>query len=255
MLTSFEADYEKSLFLLRENGFSFAGRHTSEFKMYVETYPSQMAPKRKRTTVSVPGRNGDLHFTEDAFENAIQTYKCYFHGCEPMPAVSHEIKRWLTGPVGYQDLTDGYDRNKIRRAVFVGPMDIENTLNRYGRCTITFSCMPQVYDLDSFRTETHDKPFEILASEEFPALPLITVYGTGQGRLYVGTTLVDIKELDKELTLDSETQNAYRILNGTMINKNRTIIAPEFPILRGKTRISWTGGITHIDIIKRGWCL
>ncbi len=255
MLTTYETEREKFLSRVRQNGFSFAGRHSSEFKMYVERYPRQMVPKRKRTTIAVPGRNGDLHITEDAFENAVQTYECYFHDCIPMPEAAHEIKRWLTGSVGYQELIDGYDCNALRRAIFVGPMDIENTLNRYGRCIVTFSCMPQVYDSNSFRTEMHDKPFEVLTSNEFPALPLITLYGNGPGTITVGDITVQVKELDAQLTLDSETQNAYRLLNGTMVNKNRTVIAPEFPVLRGKTRISWTGGITHIEIVKREWCL
>ncbi len=254
MLTTFESEIER-LNRTRGNGFSFNGKHTSEFHMYVEKYPSQMTPKRKMTTVSVPGRNGDLHFSEDAFENTIQTYVCYFHGCEPMPAVAHAVKNWLAGSSGYHELTDAYDRNKIRRAMFIGPMDIENVLNRYGRCNVTFSCMPQVYDLDSFQNVTHNEPFEVVVSDVYPALPLITVYGTGAGTLTVGNTTVQIKELDDQLTLDSETQNAYRLLNGTMINKNRTISAPEFPALRGRTKISWTGGITHVDIVKRGWCL
>ena len=41
------------------------------------------------------------------------------------------------------------------------------------------------------------------------ALPFITLYGQGAGRLTIGDCVVDVKALDGTLYLDSDTQNAY----------------------------------------------
>jgi phage-related protein len=50
--------------------------------------------------------------------------------------------------------------------------------------------------------------------------------------------------------LDCDLQNAY---NGNG-NRNMYIDAPEFPVLKnGENKISFSGGITKIQIIPRWW--
>jgi phage-related protein len=82
--------------------------------------------------------------------------------------------------------------------------------------------------------------------------PLITVYGAGAGTLTAGGRTVQLKSLDGWLTLDCDLQNAYK---GTQ-NKNNTIFAPEFPVLPpGESAVTWTGGVTRVEIIPRWWTL
>lgn len=250
------SQYQREIETLQRhrNGFTFAGHHSSEFGLTVERFPRQQTPAARLTEIRVPGRNGVLHINDGTFENVRQTYQCYIHRGISLPAAAHEINAWLLGGSGYRDLTDRYDHNRIRRAMFAGPMDIENVLNRFGRCKIVFDCLPQVYSPESFQTQEYTNPTEICTSN-FHAKPLITVYGTGAGTITVGTVRVQIKNIDGEMMLDSETQNAYKMQQGTMVNKNRDIVAPEFPTLRGTTKISWSGGVTKIAIQTREWCL
>lgn len=239
------------------NGFWFNGRHSSEFNLYVEKWPVQKTPARKRTVVSVPGRSGDLHLVEDAFENFDQPYECYFHGPKPMPDVAHEIKDWLHGDGSYRELSDGYDVEFFRMATFKGPMDIENTLNKYGRCKIVFDCSPQNY------LRSGQFPISLQESGSLfnpflrTAIPIITLHGASAGTLTVGDITVEIKQLEDQIILDSELQDAYRqVGEGAPENKNSCIYAPEFPVLvPGKNTISWTGGITSVEIIPRWWTL
>lgn len=239
------------------NGFWFAGRHTSEFNMYVEKRPAQRTAERKRTAVSVSGRSGDLHYTEDAFKNYQQPYECYFHGPKPMPAVAHAIKDWLHGDGSYQKLQDAYDPECFRMATFVGPMDIENTLNKYGRCIVVFDCAPQCY-LHTGQNAVTFRENGVLLNPTFrTAKPLITIYGTGPGTVTVGGRTVTINELADQLTLDCEMQHAYRkVGDAAPENKNGTIRAVPFPELGPRENlISWTGDITHIEIVPRWWTL
>ena len=86
----------------------------------------------------------------------------------------------------------------------------------------------------------------------FPALPLITIYGSGSANLQIGIYRVVISDIDEYLILDCDTQNAYK---GTQ-NKNITIFTDKFPrIEAGDSDIGWTGGITRIEIIPRWWTL
>jgi phage-related protein len=82
------------------------------------------------------------------------------------------------------------------------------------------------------------------------ALTIIKVYGSGTGSLWVGGTRVDFTEIDDMTILDCDLQNAY---NGRG-NRNLYIDAPEFPSLKdGENAVSFSGGITRIQIIPRWW--
>lgn len=257
MLTNEQLEEESRNHAGTVNGFWFAGRHTSEFNMYVEKYPARKTAARKRTAIAVPGRNGDLHFVEDAFENYEQPYECYFHGPQPMPIVAHQISDWLHGDGSYRELSDSYDPETFRMATFVGPMDIANTLNKYGRCTVVFDCAPQSYLHSGLETVTFTQEGILTNPTLRTALPIITIRGTGSGKLIVGDITVEIKQMADQIVLDCDTQNAYRQLeDGTMENLNSCIYAPVFPALGpGDTTIRWIGDITSVEIIPRWWTL
>ena len=82
------------------------------------------------------------------------------------------------------------------------------------------------------------------------ALPFITLYGKGAGRLTIGDCVVEVKALDGTLYLDSDTQNAYNDSG----NQNLNINAPVFPVLGdGEIQIAFSGGIKRVEIIPRWW--
>lgn len=232
------------------DGFVFNGQSTKDFNMRVERYPDIGAPARKVSSVSVPGRNGDLHIAENAFSNYAMIYDVYFHAPVSSPQQAHAIKSWLLGSSGYCRLEDVYDPEHFRLATFQGPLDIANQLNKYGRCTIQFDCKPQSY-LKSGERQIHlNAPGIIHNPCSFTSLPLIVVHGSGSGNLMIGSCTVEIKKISGDLTLDSEMQNAY---SGNT-NENSSIYAPEFPSLKpGDNTIQWSGGITGLEIIPRWW--
>ena len=232
-------------------GFTFNGRSSPEFHLNVEQLPTQHTPRRRRETVKVPGRSGDLHFTEDSYENFQMRYLCYFHGEEPMPELAAKIKEWLLSPAGYCKLSDAY-ADGYHMATFTGPMDIENTLNRYGRCVVTFDCAPQCWSDDSFAVMHITKPTTIHGNG-YPWNPVLTVFGTGAGTVMVGNITIDITDISGSVTLDCDAGDAYRMGNGVKTNANMHVLAQEYPVIIGETPISWTGGVTKIDLIPRSW--
>lgn len=228
-----------------------------DFSLYVERLPAIKGPARRRTTITVPGRNGDLHIDEGTFENYTQPYACYFHGEGATPEVAHLIKAWLSKSGEYRRLEDTYDPEYFRLATFAGPLDVENKLNKYGRCTINFDCAPQCFLKSGEEVISLGYSGEISNPTAFSALPLITVYGGFAGSLTIGGVTVEIKSIVDQVTLDCEMQDAYRqVADGGPENYNGKIYAPEFPVLQpGKNAVSWAGGITGVDIIPRWWTL
>ena len=122
----------------------WAGRSSDDVHVVVERYPSVQMAGRKQDTQAVPGRNGDLLFLQDAYQNYIQPYDVYVSAERiRLPRAMREIANWLCAPAGYQKLEDDYDVETYRLAYFAGPLDVESIMHRFGRATIEFSCQPQ----------------------------------------------------------------------------------------------------------------
>ena len=232
----------------------WAERSSDDVHVVVERYPSVELAGRKLDTQSVPGRNGDLLFPQNAYQNYVQSYEIYVSAERiRLPRAMREVANWLCGPAGYQKLEDSYDVETYRRAYFAGPLDVESVLHRFGRATIEFNCQPHRF------LRIGDVPVQVqqgqalLNPTAFTALPLITVTGTGAGTLTVGDVTVTINSMPRGvIVLDSDTQNAYY----GAFNLNSTISAPEFPTLpAGESVVRWTGGITGVEIIPRWWTL
>lgn len=232
----------------------WAGKSSDDVHVIVERYPSITLAARKLETQAVPGRNGDLLFAQNAYQNYIQRYEIYVSAeCRRLPRAMRDVAAWLCGPSGYQKLEDSYDVDTYRKAYFAGPLDVESVLHRFGRAGIEFSCQPQRF------LRIGDEPIRAVNGQmlrnptPFTALPRITVTGTGAGTLTVGDVTVTINGMPRgAVVFDSDTQNAYY----GAYNLNSTISAPEFPTLpAGETVVRWTGGIAGVEIIPRWWTL
>lgn len=232
----------------------WAGRSSDDVHVVVERYPNVELSAQKLDTQAVPGRNGDLLFPQNAYQNYVQSYEIYVSAERiRLPRAMREVANWLCGPAGYQKLEDSYDVETYRRAYFAGPLDVESVLHRFGRATIEFNCQPQRFLRVGDLVVQAAQGQMLLNPTAFAALPLITVIGTGAGTLTVGDVTVTINSMPRGvIVLDSDTQNAYY----GAFNLNSTISAPEFPTLpAGESVVRWTGGITGVEIIPRWWTL
>ena len=132
----------------------------------------------------------------------------------------------------------------------------KSIVEQTGLFTLNFDCKPQRFLKTGEYPTPVEEPMALLNPTAFTALPLITVYGTGEGTVTVGDITVRIKVMEDHLILDSDTQNAYTEADGVMTNQNYNIYAPVFPQLEpGVNQISWTGGVERLEIIPRWWTL
>ena len=147
----------------------------------VERIPNRYVPTRRFSPQQVAGRNGNILLVDKSFPNVEQEYEVYLSAeAQGLPSVARACAEWLMGPDGYCRLEDSYDTTVYREAFLMGGYDLENILNKFGRCTITFSCKPQKYLL------TGDTQIEIPAG--------ITTY-TGDVVQFDGVTGASITSL------------------------------------------------------------
>lgn len=232
----------------------YAGKNSRDFGIRVEYCPPFSTGTVDVSKVSIPGRNGDLVLSGvRRYTNYTQEYEIWFQGEKKDTILDAQpIAAWLLSGQGYARLEDSYDPFTYRMALFTGPLDVDNWMLRRGRATISFDCMPQRW-LKSGEQPISVKTGQTLRNGWQPALPLIQISGTGNGVLSVGSSIITINGMDGALTIDSDTQDAY---SGTVNKNNSIIVSGGFPVLQpGDTAITFSGGITAVQITPRWWTL
>lgn len=203
----------------------------------------------KYSTQSIPGRNGDLIFETDSYENRTGTAKCFCLQENVELAISAS-GRFLMGKPGYRRLETSDDPDHFWMARVKNSPAIDQRLRMIAPFQIKFDCKPQRFLKSGEDSVEFTKQGALYNEFWQTALPLITVYGTGSGWLTIGDFTVDVKSIDGMLFLDSDTQNAYND-DG---NQNANINAPNFPKLKGgENVISFGGDVERIEIIPRWW--
>lgn len=236
--------------------FWFDGRCCTDFGMIPSGAGTYNAPERDVEIISVEGRSGDLIRDNGRFKNVTVSYPVSI--CRDFPEKAAAARGWLLSKAGYRRLEDDYAPDYFRLAMFKGPVNFDvKFLNRAAEATLSFNCKPQRYLKTGEYAMPLAAPGVLRNPTGFPALPRITLYGTGAGELTVGGVTVQVKSMTDHLILDSETQNAFQVADsGAYVNQNANIYAPEFPVLaEGETTVSWSGDITKIEIIPRWWTL
>ena len=75
--------------------------------------------------------------------------------------------------------------------------------------------------------------------------PTITVYGSGEITLMVGTQIVELTDIEDSITLNTSLMEAYK---GDL--SMNSCMSGEFPtLLPGSNVISWTGNVTKVVVL------
>ena len=198
---------------------------------------------------TIPGRNGALIFDTGSYKNRSGSASCF---ClqEDVEAAVSSAGRFLMGGHGYRRLETIDDPDHYWMARVKNSPQIEMRLRVLAPFEIEFDCKPQRFLKSGENKTSFTASGSISNQYGQTALPLITLYGNGTGKLTIGSCVVEVKNLDRVLYLDSDTQNAYND-NG---NQNMNINAPVFPTLPGgETQIAFSGGIERVEIVPRWW--
>ena len=198
---------------------------------------------------TIPGRNGDLIFYTGSYENRSGEAECFCLQQDVEKAVS-SAGRFLMGKKGYRRLETSDDPDHYWMARVENSPQIAMRLRTLSPFEIGFDCKPQRFVKSGENAVVFTESGSLFNQYGQIALPFITLYGQGAGRLTIGDCVVDVKALDGVLYLDSDTQNAYNN-NG---NQNLNINAPIFPVLDdGEIPIAFSGGIERVEIVPRWW--
>lgn len=230
------------------NYITFNGHSSYEYGLAISGEGSFDAPARDRTIVTIPGRNGDLVLDNGRYKNTTVRYPAFFTG--DFKTNVADARAWLLAPTAYARLEDTYHTDEFRLAIFSGGIDFEPTAwNHHAETELTFNCKPQRFLTSGETAVSVTNGDTITNPTDFPALPLITITGTGNGSISVGGTTVTLTGLTGGIVIDSDLQDAY--YGGLSAND---LMSGGFPVLApGANGIAISGSITAVTITPRWW--
>lgn len=238
------------------NYFTYKGIRSCDMGLRIEAKNVFSGAEYEVGFLSIPGRDGDLISGDGRFPNVQVTYSVFI----PAKTISElsqkitAVKGWLySGLNSYHELSDTYDTDFTRKAVFAGKLEIEDQLNRIGVFTVSFSCHPFRYCVRGQESITLKSGGMVANPYPFASKPRITLSGSGEGTLTIQSngsnktwSFTDVNGL----TMDTEQMNCYC---GTE-SRNDTVSGNGFPMLYpGDNAFSFTGGISSVTVLPR-WC-
>ena len=195
--------------------------------IHVSELPPITIPLERSKQTNVPGRPGSLTQLEgdDVYDDMILTATCFISDPAQIPVIAAWLKG--SGTVTFANRTGGYYKARIANQI-----PFEKVLRGNPHCSfaVNFRCYPFWYQGSVY-------------SE-----PIITVTGSGDITLMVGTTIVELTDVSQSIVINSTLKEAYK--GNTLMNDH---MSGDFPVLKpGLNAISWTGTVTQVTV-KPNW--
>jgi len=231
--------------------FAYNGKSSQEFMVNISGGDTWRKPAPIMETITVPGRNGQILNFTGSYENVDVPYHCGIGG--DFDARYTAFINWLLSSPGYHQLEDSYHPDVFRMAAVSSVGDPSLTkLNRAGEFDISFNCKPQTFLKSGEKKHIFTAAGSLHNPTLYASKPLIRVFGTGI--LTIGSETVTITTSGGYTDLDSELEDAYR--DSTNCNGNIELNGDHFPVIpAGRQGVSFTSGISRVEIVPRWWQL
>lgn len=225
--------------------FIFKGVRSDSMGVVVNEYPPISRPPERITSVIVPGRSGTLTVAESnrtIFDSYSRAFECSLIPGSNIDAVF----AWLSGA---GDLVAGNEPNRRYKARIAAQIDMNKIIrgNPYRAFTLVVVVQPEKYLYPSaLAIELTASPAQLTNPGNTPALPKITVYGSGDGVLSINTQPVQISGMTGGIILDWSA-DVITDPSGTVNQASMVEGGPQY-IDPGHNAVLWTGGITGIKV-------
>ena len=161
---------------------TFDGKTSREYGVYITGQAVFNAPERDVEMVEIPGRNGAFALDHGRFQNIEVTYPAGIfaeNDADFAQAIS-DFRNWLCSRQGYVKLTDDYNPNEYRLAIYKSGLEVTAEQLEAGEFEIVFECKPQRF-LTSGDTAVEVTSGDTITNPTlFNASPLLEVTGHGE---------------------------------------------------------------------------
>lgn len=236
---------------------TFNGVSSEDLGIKVWTFPNYEVPEKEIQMIHVPGRSGDIAIDLDSYKNVERSYQVSLYDkTKSFAELGVILSGWLHSANGYAELSDSYEPDFYRMALYSEEVNLNNFLNQAVTATIVFNCKPQRFSIAGNEPWTFAK----LASDGNPyqtySRPEIKV--VGEGSLVVnGVTTTVSSNAGVTLYIDSELQDVYYIENGEVKNGNSRVTFGDgkFPTLKPGSNTLTSSGFSSVEVKPKWWTI
>ena len=231
--------------------FIFRGIDSRDIGVVVEDMFDVHRPKRNVQTIQVPGRDGRLTQDDGTYDTYTISGKVNCFG-----APLSDVYAWLSGS---GDLILGDEPTRSIRASATA--QIKNTRFRCDGCydslQVSFDCQPFRYHVEQTEGANDiilaSSPTTISNPGTHKCAPRLTIEGTGDAVLTIGTQILEVTDLAGGVIVDAELCECFDLTETALRNDRVTLMDDSFPVLHpGANIISWTGdGVTKVTVAPR----
>lgn len=218
--------------------FIYKEKNSRDMGISILKLPPRIKPERRGEIINVPGRDGFLFESDDAYNNKTLEIECTFIPPEgntqnQIDAMIMDILVWLDGN-GKLILSDypGY----YYEATIINSIPIERLFKRYRRFMVSFEVQPFSKSLIPSQIEKQILEEEIFNVKTYYETSLkINLQATGNIEIHINDNIMHFNDIESPLVIDGELMNVTDELG---VNMNNHMVG-DFPKLKpGNNTIS-----------------
>ncbi len=215
----------------------FRDIYSDDMGVIVESLPPVSAPKLVYETITVPGRDGDMLLTDDAYAPISYTVTL---GVKDFTR-HDDISAWLFG-IG--DLVLSSDPSRKYRARIVEGLSYEKVSRRFSRFNAVFTLQPFKYEAEPITLVLNTSGTVFNPGTRWSE-PIIKVFGAGTFTIGGYSMTVSATAGEDSVTINSEIQECYYDLSTPRNNK----VSGNFPrLMPGEVAVNIGTGISKVEL-------
>lgn len=159
----------------------FDGESSRNYGVYITGQAVYNAPERAVEMISIPNRNGAFALDKGYFENIEVTYPAGIFAdneTDFAEAIS-DFRNFLCSRRGYVRLTDEYNPNEYRMAIYKSGLEVSPAQLKAGEFNIVFDCKPQRWLTSGETAVTIANNGTLTNPTLFESSPLLELKGYG----------------------------------------------------------------------------
>lgn len=199
------------------------------------------------TVVSIPGRNGDYHISNNRYNTFKAEVTVYIPN--DMQNYIDNMRATLMSTKTLCRYEEALRPNEFRLARFMDAFEVEASDRQGMYMKLVFECRPERFLKSGETVVSKTASGYIDNSTLFNAKPLIRIYG--KGTLTIGSYTVKVNSVSSYVDIDFDSLQAYK---GTT-NCNGNVEFGELVLVPGRNTITLGSGITKIEVTPRWYTL
>ena len=175
---------------------SFDNVSSRTYGVYITGEAVYNAPERDVEMISIPGRNGAFALDKGRFENIEVSYPAGIFAdneTDFAEAIS-DFRNFLCSRNGYVRLTDEYNPNEYRMAIYKSGLEVSPAQLKAGEFEIVFDCKPQRYLTSGEEAVSVSDGDTITNPTRFESSPILEV--EGYGSIGINGETITIEDVD-----------------------------------------------------------